>query len=158
MLGSYGLFVGTSAARLSCGGCGNGLSFSLPPDLLLASIDAPSERLTHLSDSLRNRLAGDGLAETHLHLKAALSFSDLWTSLMSVLADAATKPSMLESPGADWNEGRDLAPVLLQCALARQLVGAFLARRRASGESFAQYVDHIAWPGLVHTLGTLQAR
>jgi hypothetical protein len=133
------------------------ISFSLPPDLLLASIGAPSERLTHLSHSLRNRLAGDGLAETHLHLKAALSFSDLWTSLMSVLADIKTKSTMLESPGADWNEGRDLAPVLLQCALARQLIGAFLARRRASGESFMQYVELIAWPGLVDTLGTLQA-
>jgi hypothetical protein len=133
------------------------LTFSFPPDLLLASIGASSGRLTQLSHSLQARLASDGLAETHLHLKAALSFSDLWASLMSVLARVNTKPTMLKSPGADWNEGRDLTPMLLQCALARQLIGAFLARSRAMGESFRQYVELIAWPGLVRTLGTLQA-
>lgn len=133
------------------------LTFSLPPDLLLASVGASSARLAYLSPAVQARLASEGLAETHLHLKAALPFEDLWASLMTVLAEPDAKPGMLASPGADWSEGRELAPMLLQCALARQVLGAFLARGRALGASFAGYVHQVAWPGLVRTLGTMQA-
>jgi hypothetical protein len=137
--------------------CWRWLTFSLPPDLLLASVGASCERIGFLSHALQSQLERDGLAETHLHLKAALPFGDLWASLMSVLAEPDASPTMLSSTGAEWNEGRDLAPLLLQCALARLLIGAFLAKGRALAASFRDYVDRVARPGSMNGLGALQA-
>lgn len=133
------------------------LTFSLPADLLLASVGASSDTLDAVSQSLKIRLESEGLAETHLHLKAAMTFGDLWASLMSVLADTSARPDMLRSPGAEWNEGRGLAPVLLQCAIARQVLAAFLARGSRTSADLRGYLRDLALPGLQARFGAMQA-
>jgi hypothetical protein len=133
------------------------ITFSLPADLLLAGVGAPSDALDTVSQALKMRLASEGLAETHLHLKAAMTFGDLWGSLMSVLAETGARPEMLRSPGADWDEGRALAPMLLQCAMARQVLAAFLARGRSASSDLRGYLRDLALPRLQARFGTLQA-
>lgn len=101
-------------------------SFSLPPDMLLAAAGSCCERLPMVSPALEARLADRGFAEPHLHLKAAMTFPSLWSSAMRVLADLSVEPDFLQSPGADWDEGRDLGPLLLAGAVTRLVLAEFL--------------------------------
>jgi len=131
------------------------LTFSLPADLLLAAADKRSDRLDELvSARLRAQLALGGLAEPHLHLKAAMDFPTLWASLMRALAQPGVKADMLQSAGAEWDEGRGLAPLLLSCALARLLLAEFLAgpaSYRALG--FRGFLNHHAVPKIGRRFG-----
>lgn len=129
------------------------LTFSLPADLLLAAAGANWERLDAVSARLRSRLADDGFAEPHLHLKAAIGFPALWASLMRALAEPTARPDMLASPGADWHEGRGLAPLLAICALARLLLAGFLSDPAARALGFGAFLDQQAGPRLHRRFG-----
>lgn len=129
------------------------LTFALPADLLLAAAGANGERFDVVSARLRNRLAADGLAEPHLHLKAAIGFPGLWASLMRALAAPTAGPDMLASPGAEWDQGKGLAPLLVVCALARLLLAGFLTDPSAHGLDFRQFLDQRAGPGLHRRFG-----
>lgn len=127
------------------------LTFALPADLLLAAVDANCERLEMLAPRLRLQLAEGGLVEPHLHLKGAMGFPTLWASLMKALAEIQAKADMLESPGAEWDEGRGLAPLMLSCALSRLLLAQFLSEPRQSG--FSDFLEQCAMPGLNRRFG-----
>jgi hypothetical protein len=128
------------------------LTFSLPTDLLLAAAGAGSEQLDFVCARLRQQLELGGIAEPHLHLRAALDFPTLWGSLMRVLASfKEAKANMLASPGAEWDEGRKLAPLLLRCALARLLLAAYLQESRPSG--FRDFLNDRAMPRLNNRFG-----
>ena len=121
------------------------LTFSIPCDLVLAAVGASSEHPQFLNSNLQGQLADNGLAEPHLHLKAAITFPLLWSSLMRVLASPASKSSMLGSPGAEWDEGQGLTPLLLTCALARLLLAEFLALSAFQrGGLWSFFNDHVA--------------
>ena len=125
------------------------LTFSLPADLLLAAAGAGSDHLEFVCARLRNQLELGGLAEPHLHLRAALDFPSLWGSLMRVLASPKeAKADMLASPGAEWDEGRKLAPLLMRCALARLLLAAYLLEPRLHASGFRDFMNGHAAPRL----------
>jgi len=109
------------------------VSFALPPDLLLAAV-APDpshlpDRLELLSPVVAQFLRDRLYAETHCHIGACLDFSLLWVSALRAVAEEGLKPVAFRSCGACLDEGRDLAPWLLQAALARYVAAAYLARR-----------------------------
>jgi hypothetical protein len=130
------------------------LTFSLPADLLLAAAGAGSDRLDFVSARLRQQLEIGGLAEPHLHLRAALDFPTLWGSAMRSLARPDAKEDMLESPGAEWSEGQGLAPLLLRCALVRLLLAAFLREPDFHGKTFRDFLDTHVVPRLNRRFGT----
>ena len=130
------------------------LTFSLPADLLLAAAGAGSDHLEFVCARLRQQLELGGLAEPHLHLRAALDFPTLWGSLMRVLASPKeAKADMLASPGAEWDEGRKLAPLLMRCALARLLLAAFLLEPRLHALGFRDFLNDHAAPRLNNRFG-----
>ena len=130
------------------------LTFSLPADLLLAAAGAGSEQMEFVCARLRQQLELGGLAEPHLHLRAALDFPTLWGSLMRVLASPKeAKADMLASPGAEWDEGRKLAPLLMRCALARLLLAAYLLEPRLHALGFRDFLNEHAAPRLNNRFG-----
>ena len=131
------------------------LTFSLPADLLLAAVGSVSEKIDIVSARLRNQLAFHGFSEPHLHLKGAIDFPTLWGSLMRVLASPdpdKANADMLESPGAELDEGRKLAPLLLRCALARLLLAEYL-RGGLSCNNFNDFLNDHAAPRLHRRFG-----
>jgi hypothetical protein len=90
------------------------LSLLLPPDLLIAALphEPTADRVTLVSAHLGQVLREHPVAETHLHLGAALSFGHLWTGLTRELAEAAPRAN---------NEPRPLAKVIAADPLARWL-------------------------------------
>ncbi|RYD84657.1 MAG: hypothetical protein EOP84_04900 [Verrucomicrobiaceae bacterium] len=107
------------------------LSFALPPDLLLASLeddDVGPERIHALSPLLEQQLKDGGFAEPHLHLSAALDFPVLWVSTLNSLTTRNPRALIdnLSSPGAALGEGAMFGVWLLRTAIARYLLGAFL--------------------------------
>ncbi|RYZ40611.1 MAG: hypothetical protein EOO71_15325 [Myxococcaceae bacterium] len=107
------------------------LSFALPPDLLLASLeddDVGPERIHALSPLLEQQLKDGGFAEPHLHLGAAVDFPALWVSTLNSLAkrNPRTLLENLTSPGAAFGEGSMFCIWLLRAAIARYILGAFL--------------------------------
>lgn len=127
------------------------LTFSLPPDLLLAAAGASCEAMQVLSAKLRVQLADSGVSEPHLHLKAAITFPGLWASLMRAIADPKVKESMLVSPGADFDEGKKLAPLLLACAVSRLLLSVFL--RQSPLTKVSSFLEKQAAPRIGRWLG-----
>ena len=115
------------------------LTFSLPADLLLAAAGARCDHLDQVSPLLAARLADDGLAEPHLHLKAAIPFPSLWSSLMRALG------------GREANAG--LAPLLLTAALARLLLAGFLGEPTFRRQGFSAFLDDHAGRNLVRRYG-----
>lgn len=134
------------------------LSFSLPPDLLLAAAGAHAEHVEQVSAKLQAQLREDGVAESHLHLRAALSFPQLWANFMGTLARPDAKSDMLQSPGAERDEGRELAPLMQQCALARLLLAAYLRRPDWHERGFRAYLEQHAGPRLLGRFGELARR
>lgn len=123
------------------------MTLALPQDLLLAAIDAPGDHVDFLAPLLRQSLADRGVAETHLHLKAAIDFPMLWASLQKALGDETASEQMLESPGAEFDEGRQLGPWLLRCALARLVLGAFLSNASGSTRFLDSFLRSRVFPG-----------
>lgn len=118
------------------------LSFLLPADLLIAGL-CVAERVeprTESVDLLTSQLAArlrDGIAETHLHLGAAIPFPYLWASLMRDLADSPPSAKDLDrgSPVL-LGDGRAMHEHLVVAAIARVVLAAFLLR-----------VEHVGFEG-----------
>jgi hypothetical protein len=128
------------------------LTFALPPDLVLAALHAGNcrpDQVGMVSPCVSQCLADHGFAETHLHVGAAIHFPFLWVATLWSLSDTRFSANAFESPGADFDDGRDFAIWLLRAAVARYLLAAFLAYRRVGGSaagSFAQYLTGTAYP------------
>lgn len=131
------------------------LTFALPPDLLLAVAGVDTESPTTLSPNLAHKLAAGGYAEPHLHIGAAIPFEVLWSATQYELAQTSAEATMFFSPGAEFNEGRDLAPWLLRAAICRPLLAAFLTSRRR-GAGFSAFLATIR-PRVTHLIGIIGA-
>jgi hypothetical protein len=117
------------------------LTFALPPDLLLAGLDERPKRIEIVSPTLADTLRDRRYVETHLHLGAGVDFSTIWPGTLFLLASRTVTENFFESPGADFDGGRTLAPWLVRVALARYLLGLFVADR--DGRSFPAYLDAV---------------
>lgn len=131
------------------------LTFALPQDLLLAATGAHESRVNILSPILQRNLSDQGVAETHLHLKAALEFPTLWASLQLALAGDNISAEMLAGPGAEFDEGRQLAPWLLRCAITRLILACFLANHTPRRYFLNKYLKIIVSPYVERVNGTL---
>ena len=134
------------------------LTFALPPDLLQAACTEP-ERLD--ADSLPQDLArvlAQGFAETHLHLKAGMSFRDLWVALMVSLGTPSFVPARFAGPGAPLGEGPGLGHWLARLGVARLTLAAFLDRfRRNTNLTLTNVLAHQLIPELCRQLGASYA-
>lgn len=120
------------------------LSFALPRDLLCAGHPSPSASVDLLSPALTRTLADKGYAETHLHLGAGLDFETLWPGTLSLIGSRAFQAGMFESTGAELDSGRELASWLLHAAIARYLLGMFLAQPgRTRRQGFVAYLGDL---------------
>jgi hypothetical protein len=114
------------------------VAFALPRDLLMAAhpdAQTRTARIDLISPLLGKLLADDGYVEAHMHIGAAIEFPVLWVALLHALGNTeAIDDESFESPGADDDEGRDLAHWLVRAAISRYVTAAFLAawRRRRS--------------------------
>lgn len=116
------------------------LSLRLPQDLLIAAIAAaeqqePSSDRVRLVDEALAPLLEQPVAETHLHVGAALDFGDLWLAVLEgtthhgfVGSKFGAGPPPFVAPGA-------YKRVLVAAGLVRQLLAAFLWRREFIGST-----------------------
>jgi hypothetical protein len=106
------------------------VSFALPPDLLIAALDADlgpyDVRL--VSPAVEQLLRDRRFAETHLHIGAAPAFPILWVGALHALARPGMRASAFHSPGAALGEGEQLAAWLVRAAVARYILAAYLSR------------------------------
>lgn len=126
------------------------LSLRVPPDLLVAAVwaqcrdEPPGEDVTLVTPQLAEILK-DPVAETHLHLGAALPFSWLWTHLVRAIAHDAPDIRELEKSGAPlFGSGSAMRNKWLAAALVRILLAGFLWRHELRGEpkTFADYLKN----------------
>ena len=120
------------------------LSFALPPDLLLAAaVDSPAalERIELVSPVLRQDLQDRGYAETHQHVGAGMDFGLFWISALRAIADPNSRHTAFESPGAAFDEGRNLGPWLVRAAIARYLLAAYLCREDLWARGLSAFLD-----------------
>jgi hypothetical protein len=107
------------------------VSFAIPPDLLLAAMGVGQSeipRQVHLmAPDLEQCLADRGFAEPHLHIGASMDFATLWAGVLWNLSRYELKEDAFKSPGACFDEGRELGPWLVRGALCRYVLGCFLA-------------------------------
>jgi len=126
------------------------LSLLVPPDLLVAaayahdSAEPPGEEVTLVTPQLAEVLTNP-VAETHLHLGAALPFSLLWTHLVRVVAHEP--PSAKDLQKADsplFGSGTAMRNKWLAAALVRILLASFLwhYELRGAPETFAHYLKN----------------
>lgn len=128
------------------------MSLALPADLLVAAACAgrpverePLDDQPQLSSRMLARLLRDdpafahsGVAETHVHGNAAISFADLWNNWLRALADHA-RPQR-DEPAPPFDSQSKLRAMGLCAALAREAMAAFLARPDwARGEGFERW-------------------
>lgn len=144
------------------------LSLELPADLIAAALAVragtpPVDRGSVLSPLLREVLGEGALAETHVHLGAAVRFEALWTGLV---ASTATERVMLRPSAKDSSHPALWAPfaggepfdrVLLSACLMRLALTRFLHRQ--SGEFDAEWRKiRVHWSRVLEpTLGPLGA-
>lgn len=138
------------------------LSYLLPADLLIASL-AAGERTTPRTeavDLLTPQLAAHlraGVAETHLHLGAAIPFPYLWASLARDLADSPPSARDLNKGQPTLlGDGAAMRAHLVLAAITRTLLAAHLLRvehlgDRGSFSAFAEaplhtIAERLAWP------------
>lgn len=121
------------------------LTFALPEDLLLSAlrIEPPPERVNRLHPLLNRRWLDVGFAEIHQHGGAGWDFPLLWVGAMAALADPNLDPDALNSPGAVFERGRDLARWLLVAAITRVVLTEFLLCRSNApvGEGLRAFVE-----------------
>lgn len=112
------------------------LSLLLPPDLLLAALateagmDPRCDRVSIVTSHVAQVLRGP-VADTHLHVGAAVSFSTLWTALMISLSSSERehRPSArdLDRQGPPpFGTGKRFLTMLLSAAIGRTLLASFL--------------------------------
>jgi hypothetical protein len=123
------------------------VSFAVPPDLLLSGLGNRVHGPGHIN-TISKRLAtifqDTGYAETHLHIGAGLDFPAYWVSALNALPEPRFQRHSLCAPGAALGEGKELATWLLHAAIARSVLGAFLARSPLGG--FAEFLRGVAGP------------
>lgn len=134
------------------------LSLCLPADLLVAAMAAgcgtkPATDVVDIgSPELAGLLARD-MAETHLHVGAAVRFPVLWTGLMCSAAELDAHDRRLGRGGAPpFGTGPHLVEKLLAAALARWFMARFLEHPGAAGGIGAFAADphqlaDIPWAG-----------
>lgn len=107
---------------------------AFPPDLLRVArgVVDPDENPLALSPAIETLLRDKGFAETHLHLGAAIDFPLAWAALMEGLLKDESRYSDFESPGASFNDGRQLSIWILYAAIARLVLADFLFERPES--------------------------
>lgn len=116
------------------------LSLLLPPDLLVAAlssvraIEPRTDRVCLLTPQLAAILASP-VAETHVHLGAALSFSLLWSSLLSSLGHDPAEVAKLGkgSEPIPFGDAPRFLAMLLAAAIGRTLIASFLWHRERTG-------------------------
>jgi hypothetical protein len=121
------------------------LSLLLPPDLLIAacyaesSTEPPADRVALAPPELVRLLQEDPVANTHLHLGAALHYGLLWTGLMGSLAHDAPAPGDLprEPELPPFRSAERFLGLLVAAAVARTQLAAFLWRRVLLGRPSA---------------------
>jgi hypothetical protein len=101
---------------------------AFPPDLLRVArgVVDPDANPFCLNPNVDTMLRDFGFAETHLHLGAAIDFSLVWAALMRSLAGSESNHCDFESPGACFNDGRDLSGWLMYAAVARLVLAEWL--------------------------------
>lgn len=132
------------------------LSFALPPDLLLAALPASNgaaEAIDLVAPVLKQNLQDQGYAETHMHIGAALDFSLLWLSALRAIADPQTGESVFRSPGAELNEGKDLAAWLVRAAIVRYLLAAFLVQDAKRGQNLEAFLHEVVFAKVLEIAG-----
>ena len=109
------------------------LSFNLPPDLLLAALDVSPRPgvIENVAATLDRMLRDRTYAELHLHLGCSLDFPTFWVFLLRALASPEQiRPNTFRSPGAQLDEGLELAHWLLSSAIVRYVLAAYLRWRQ----------------------------
>lgn len=107
-------------------------SLLLPPDLLIAAAAAsndckpPGDDVDLSTPSLRQLLREQLVAETHLHLGAAVSFPVLWNTLHASLDRNPPSPTSFDN--APLGGARPFAHFLVAASVARIVQAAFLRR------------------------------
>ncbi|WP_437999635.1 hypothetical protein WMF26_06680 [Sorangium sp. So ce185] len=125
------------------------LSLLLPADLLVAarSVDMPTDPASdHVDTSTPHvaRLLQEGVADTHLHVGAAVSFHFVWIGLMTALSRHPLDRKKLARGGEPPFGTVDQFLRMLQAAsVTRLLLVSFLWRRDRLGHpsSFRDFVD-----------------
>lgn len=102
------------------------LTFALPSDLPAAAGYCGSPVVSPIVE----RLLAEGVVEPHLHLGAALDFETIWVTTQHALANGSSRAAMFASPGACFDEGRNLGAWLLGALIVRGLLARCLARWR----------------------------
>jgi hypothetical protein len=128
-------------------------TYAVPADLILAAAfsDGPL-RVEAIEPLIRRSFSDQGYAEVHLHLGAAMEFPLFWLSTLRRLRMSGFHRDALASPGAPFDEGRDLLSWLLSGAIGRLLLADFLISRRITKKAggFADFLD-----AEVRTLGKI---
>lgn len=131
------------------------LSLALPPDLLIAAHAAieDTEPLTDFvslgAPHLERFFEEEGIAQTHLHLGAAVPFEWLWTNLMARIAgDALQVPRLRRNGSLPLGSAREFLDWLVTASLARLTLGGFLWHLELGGATtFRPFVDILATRG-----------
>ena len=133
------------------------LSLALPADLLVAALVCrhrcdPAADTVHIGSPDLDRMLDEPVAETHMHVSAAVPFPMLWTGLMIGAATLNPHDRKLERGGPPpFGSGPLLVARLLAAAVARWTMTRFLhhpAHARMPLIHFASnpgYVRHVAW-------------
>jgi hypothetical protein len=130
----------------------------LPPDLLIAALAArsgtepPSDRVSLVTSHLAHVLSSP-VADTHLHVGAAMSFGLLWSNMMWSLGapkrEDRISPKDLEPEGPPpFGSGKGFFVMLLAAAIGRVLLASFLRNAGRLGErGFHRFLhdDPPAW-------------
>lgn len=128
------------------------LTLLLPPDLLVAArcaqqaVAPRSEVISLGSPGVRSVLA-EPVAQTHLHVGAALPFSELWTAMMLEVADAPlSRARRMPRVGRFFDSEPELRLRLAQAAIARITFGEYLREvgadmRTTTQSSFDSFIQ-----------------
>lgn len=119
------------------------LSLALPADLLVAGLYAaagpvpPTDVVTLVSPLLAQGLCRE-VANTHLHLGAAASFTTLWSSLMSSLVTEGLAPAHLAREAAlPFGTPVAFVSMLTAAAVSRLVLATYLRSARPGGHRHA---------------------
>ncbi|MDA8269128.1 MAG: hypothetical protein M0013_12320 [Actinomycetota bacterium] len=107
------------------------LTTAMPPDLLVAALPGPPIWTLHVdtvTTDLAAALRQTGFAETHLHLGAAWSFTELWSNAMAIAATELTPDAFVAADAPLW-QGAELSAWILRAAIARWFLAHFLRYR-----------------------------
>jgi hypothetical protein len=131
------------------------LNLALPADLLLSALgteDDNSARVELVTPALELHLRERGFAETHLHVGVALDFPQLWSVAMRAMADSRLGAEAFRAPGAELNDGAELAPWLMRAALGRYVLASYLRRADSAG-NFHEWLRSACLPMVSRTVG-----